>query len=241
MIHFAHIAIGTDPGVRCARCVPAAHESAFRSAAEVSRDIDRVCAAWERKPGPNILFIGAEPFRHPQLPALVVAARSAGVQRVGLRTDGVALAHGENAHGSVSAGVRLYEFMVVGGEAVSHDRITERPGSFASALSGLGRVRKAARDSGVEVALRGRIPVCPHNLLEVPAACGALAREGCATVRLECSAGLDARKALPWLIAGAETGMINNAWVVIAGVEPELLGGHALHATDPIQVEGVML
>lgn len=238
MIHFAHIAIGTDHGVCCARCAPAAHEPTFRSAKEITHDIDRACAVWEQPPGPNILLAGAEPFRHPQLPALVVAARSAGAQRVGLRTDGVALAHGDNAHGSVSAGVRLYEFMVVGGEASSHDRITERPGSFVSALSGLSRVREAAQSSGVEVALRGRIPVCAHNLLEVPAACGALARGGCATVRLECSAVLDARKALPWLIAGAETGMVNGTWVVIAGVESGLLGSHALHATDPIQVEG---
>ncbi len=238
MIRFAQVDIGSNTAVPCALCATQAETPVFRPSEEISADVDSACRGWRSPPGPNVLFAGAEPFLHPHLPVLISGARSAGAQRIGVRTDGRALAQGDNARGSISAGVRLYEFVFLGGDAVAHDRLTAAPGSFQLALSGLGALRVAAERLGSEIALRGRVPVCVHNVRELPEVCAVLAREQCATIQLDLAPGLDVHSALPWLIAGAETGMVNGSWVAISGIEPSLLGSHALHATDPISLDG---
>lgn len=231
MISFAEIPIARGVCVTCRSCGSAPSSATFVPAEQLLSRVREACAAWGADPGPNVAFVGGEPFAHPELPALVAGAVAAAAQRIRLRTDGGALAVDGNAPGAIAAGVRHIEVVLLGGDAVTHDRLSGRPGLFADAMEGLRAFSRAAADKGVTVAVGGLVPVCRHNLEHVPGAVSALAHAGATTVTLDVSEGAAASfGARAWVAAAIESGQVNGAWVTVRGMEAPV---SALHAIDP--------
>lgn len=237
MILFAEVPLGTGGEVRCSRCHGAAQPAAYRSTAAIVADIERsAAAALATAPSPGVALTGPEPFGHPELPALVSAAVRAGVRRLRLDTDGVALRSPSNARGALSAGVRHLTFTLLGGTPGIHDALRGGPGSFDDVLAGVGTYRRVADEEGVAVSVVAVVPACRHNLHDLPAAVGAAVDAGAGSVllRLE-DTGADLAPALPWFTAACDTGVVNGVWVEVEGVPFCLLPEYDLHVSDVVR------
>lgn len=217
MIEFVEVTLGSGGGVACARC-SRTEPARYREAFEIAAEVEAAVAAWGPVPGPNVALTGPDPFAHPGLPRVLEAAVAAGVRRLRLDTDGVALADGTNAAGILAAGVR-------------HVRVTLLAGAEIRApLAGVLAFAEAARAADVRVALSARIPVCRHDSHELPAAVAAAAEAGVRHVLLDVAdPGLDVAGAMPWIAAACDTGTVACVWVEAAGVPYCLAGDHALH------------
>jgi hypothetical protein len=229
VITFAEVSLGAGGDVRCSRCQGAAQPTAYRGAAAVVADIEATAAR-------DLALTGPEPFGHPELHALVSAAVRAGVRRLRLDTDAVALQSPSNAGGVLSAGVRHITFTLLGGTPGVHDALRGGPGSFDAALAGVRTYRRVADEEGVAVSIVAVVPACRHNLHDLPAAVGAAVDAGADSVlvRFE-DAGADLAPALPWFTAACDTGVVNGVWVEVEGVPFCLLPGYDLHVSDVVR------
>jgi hypothetical protein len=190
MIGFAQVILGSGEAVTCTSCYPH-REPTMRPAKEVLDDIAGLVASWPCGPGPNLAFVGAEPFAHPQLPQLVQAAAESGCERIRLRTDGGALAVSGNAVGAFQAGVRHVEVVLLGGESATHDKLSGRPGLFDAAVAGIGGFTAAARAAGEAVAVTGYLPVCRHSAPHLSAMLLTLASVGAVSALVEPVSGFE--------------------------------------------------
>ncbi len=182
MLEFAEVTIGQGSPSPCIRCHPRdANAPAFLPAATVLEAVAAVANEWRSPPGPNVAFIGPEPFAHPELPLIVSGAAAAGFERIRLRTDAGALASGGNATGVLAAGVLHIEVILLGGDAATHDRVTGRPGLFDAAHAGVAAYRAAAAEP---VAITGFVPVCRHTAPHLSETVRALAEWGAGSVEL---------------------------------------------------------
>jgi len=234
VISFAHIALGDGGSVACVRCSEVAPAD-YTPAQEVLARITEVAEGWGESPGPNVVLCGPEPFGDPDLPQIVTGAAAVGVQRIGLRTDGGALASVDNARGVVHAGVRHIEVLLLGDEEL-HDSLAETPGLFALANQGIAEFLGATRAAGVTGVVTGRIVVCRHNLESLPNAIAALSKAGVVSVVLELTES--AQKAVglrSWVAAALETGMVNGVWVSVDTSDEEHLRAVGLHALAPAE------
>lgn len=236
MIRFAEVAVGRGGGVRCSRCYPASEGVSYRDAAEVLAEVSAVCALWDEPPGPNIAFTGAEPFGHPELPALVASAVEAHCRRVCLETDAVACGSPQNAGGSLMAGVRHLRWTILGGTPGVHDALVSDPGAIDASVEGVRTFRAVAADRGLDVSVTAVVPVCRHNVHDLPAAVLVAVRAGADAVRLRVEdGGLDLGTAVPWLVAACDTGVVNGVWVEVEGVPFCLMPGYDLHIADAVR------
>ena len=241
VIEFAKVDIGTGPTAACVRCGEVAERSLLASEL-IRAALAANAASWSGGTGPNVMFVGMEPFAHPELPGLVSAAVGAGYQRIGLRTDAGALSLPDNAEGVLSAGVRHIEMVLAGGDAASHDAFAGRPGLFDSAHRGVTEFRLVAREAHVPVAVTGHVPVCVHTMTSLPAVVAALADVGAVAVELAVSPRAAAESALPaWLGAAIDTGMVNGVWVSVSGLAPASVPRSPLHALAPSRAVGATL
>jgi MoaA/NifB/PqqE/SkfB family radical SAM enzyme len=236
VIAFAEVVLGSGGVVRCTRCTPAEPPREFLPAERILAQVREAARGWESGPGPNVAFVGVEPFAHPELPAIVAGARSSGVQRIRLRTDGGALSVAENASGALHAGVRHIEVVLLGA-GPEHDALAGRAGLFADARDGMFRLREAAVALNARVAVTGVVPVCRHNLEHAAAAVAALAEAGAVAVELDVSpSAATAVGARDWLSAAIDTGTTAGVWVSVTGLaEPP---GSKLHLIAPAVVVG---
>ncbi len=201
----------------------------LRPGPDIVAELARAVEAWDADrdgPGPNVALVGAEPFSHPELPAIVFAATEAGTARIRLRTGGEALQVRENAGGVIHAGVRQVEIVALA--AGAHDALCGRPDAFAAVAAGVDAYLAAAKMQHATVALTARIPVCRHNLEHLPDAVAALSQLGASEVVLDLSPAAAASVgAAGWVASACDTGVVNGTWVSvlapsrIAGV-PEL-------------------
>lgn len=217
LLRFVEVTIGAGGLPSCVRCGPVGR-FAPRPDAEVIADALGVIEVWDRAlcgPGPNLAFVGGEPFLHPGLPGVVFASAEAGASRLRLRTSGEALSTPENATGVVHAGVRNVEIVLLG-DAAAHDELSARPEGFAASSAGTDALADSARAQGVVVALTGLVPVCRHNLAFAPAAVSALSRMGASEVVLDVSSdALAAVGAGAWIASACDTGIVNGTWVSV--------------------------
>ncbi|HSK47666.1 MAG TPA: hypothetical protein VLA05_06660 [Coriobacteriia bacterium] len=207
MITFVEVAIGSDGELGCRRCGASSTQPHVRRASDVGAELASIATGWRYGPGPNVSFIGIEPFVHPELPQLIAAATSAGFSRVRLRTDGGALAKADNAAGAFSAGVRHLEIVLLG-SAKTHDERSGRSGLFDDAAAGATAFSRAAESSAVSIT--ARIPVCRHSVFDVAGAVVAAAALGASAATIDAS-GLKwstDREAL--LDAALETATVNR-------------------------------
>ncbi|MDZ4170399.1 MAG: hypothetical protein U1E26_12220 [Coriobacteriia bacterium] len=216
MITFAQIAIGEGGLVACTRCTDSSTglTASPRDASEVAREITAAAGSWSRGPGPNVTFVGFEPFAHPALPQLIAEAVAAGVVRLRLRTDGGALATGANAVGILAAGVRHLEVVVLAaGE--EHDRLSGRSGLAAACDGGVRAFVAAAARDGLRVAVTGRVPVCRHNARGAAGAVAWLASLGAVAVHLDATACREADG--PLVLAALDTAAVHGLAASVSG------------------------
>jgi len=228
MIRFEQIAIGTGGGPRCRRCIAPNVEQSLRDAGSIVSEIAALAGTWDDSPGPNVLLMGAEPFAHDALPRVIAQARAAGVERIGLVTDGGALSFGDNAVGTVHAGVRHVVVRSVGlGEAA--DERAGRPGLSAAVLAGIRDFVKAAKRAEVTAAVSAEVAVCRHNADELPGVVAAFGEAGIGSVTLFQDAGATPPPAsvAVTLAAACDTGVVNGVWVEVQDLP--LPTTHALH------------
>lgn len=228
MIRFDQIAIGTGVGPRCRRCSAATAERSFREVDAIAAEMAAVVDAWDASPGPNVLLTGAEPFAHDALPRLIAQARAAGVQRIGLVTDGGALGFGDNAVGTVHTGVRRVVVRSIGlGEAA--DERAGRPELSAATIAGIRAFVEAAKHAEATVAVSAEVAVCRHNADELPSIVAALgeAGVGCVTFFEDDGATTAPASVAATLAAACDTGVVNGVWVEVRGLP--LPATHALH------------
>jgi len=236
VIRFTEVSMGSGAESRCARCHGPRQEDDYRPAAEISDDIAAVCAAWSGLPGPNVRLTGAEPFGHPELPGIVSAAISAGCSRLGVDTDAVGLRSASNAGGALMAGVRHVRFTILGGTPGLHDSLTGVPGLLDATLEGVRAYNGIAESEGVPVHVVALLPVCRHNVHDLPAAVGLALECGVDEIQLRLEdGGMELAKAAPWVVAACDTGVVNGVWVDVEGLPFCLLPRYDLHLADAVR------
>jgi hypothetical protein len=233
---FEKVAIGSGHGIRCTRCHPEGEVPVYRPAADVLDDVRVVVAGWPGGPGPNVSLTGPEPFAHPDLPAIVTGAIEAGVSRLRLEVDGGAFARPGNAEGALGAGVRHVQVTLLGGTEGVHDALAGGPGAFDAAISGMMAFGEAVRTVGVDAVATVFVPVCRHNVADLPAAVGAAVGAGASSVLLRVEdGGIDLTAATPWIVAACDTGVVNRVWVEVEGVPFCTLAGYDLHLASTVR------
>jgi MoaA/NifB/PqqE/SkfB family radical SAM enzyme len=236
VIEYSEIPIGQGAGEQCVMCTRDRTPEVFRPASDVLVEVEQIVSAWGDAPGPNVSFFGAEPFRHPELPFLIAGSVAAGVERLGLTTDGVALCSGDNASGCIRAGVRHADITLLAGSAETHDRLAGRTGSFDAACEGTRCLIAAARESGAHCVVCGRTRVCRHNADEMPGIVLAFAEAGVSTVALDIAPTVSVSSRWGLIEAAIETGIVYGVWVSVEGATEKELGEYALHAWAPVRI-----
>lgn len=225
MLRFVEVSMGDGGSVACTRCVPPS-DPAYRPAADIIAEAASAVAAGAE----NISLTGAEPFGHPDLPAVVSGIAHAGVSRLRVVTVGAALAAGENAAGAQAAGLRHARVVLLGPEGV-HDALADAPGLFDAAAQGMHAWTEAADAAGHRAFLSVLLPVCEHNIAMAPAAVAEAARHGAREVVMRVSPSIDTDRARDVVAAACETGTINRVWVRVEGPAEVLPPALALHLT----------
>lgn len=218
MIEYVDVPIGTGFPAGCALCggTPAFEPTPL---AAVSERLDAVASA--SPGGLDVSLSGLEAFSHPELPALIDAARRRGARRIRIVTDGRFLDQGGNAPGAYAAGVTHLTLVLRGGDAATHDRLTGHPGSFAAADRGA----RGFLAAGPAAVLSGLLPLCRHTVEHAPSAIAAFAAMGAIAVDIDAT-GIRAKpQSDAFIRAALETAAVNRvaAWVTgWAGERPAL-------------------
>lgn len=239
MLVFERVAIGSGHGIRCTRCHPDNESPVYHPAAQVLAAVQAVVDTWHGGPGPNVTLTGPEPFAHPELPGMVAGAIDAGVHRLRLEVDGGAFARPGNAEGALGAGVRHVQVTLLGGTEGVHDALAGGPGAFDAATTGMAAFDDAIRTAGVVAIVTVLVPVCRHNVADLPAAVGAAVQAGAASVLLRVEdGGIDLEAAAPWITAACDTGVVNGVWVEVEGVPFCVLPAYDLHLASTVRETG---
>lgn len=215
MIRFAEVKIGDGPSTTCARCAARLPAVVMRDRDTIAAGLREIAAKWCDGVGPNVAFTGAEPFAHPDLPALIGTAVQSGFSRVRLDTDAGALSVAGNAPGVIAAGVRhINVMMLASGEA--HDTLSARPGLYTAVVAGVAAFLDAAASAGVAACVTGRVPVCVHNVERVCDAVSALASMGAVSIELD---GLGSELSAEVVGSARETAVVQQAWLDVPGTD----------------------
>ncbi len=225
MLEFAGISTGTGERIACSAC-GRTRAVEFRPSSSIIAEVGAAAGSG----CVNVSLGGAEPLAHPEIPRIVAECVGLGVRRLRLITDGIALGMGDNAVGSLDAGVRHVRVIALGDEA-THDRLADAPGALAAARAGVTAFCDAAEQRSATICVSGLVPVCAHNLHACSGAIVELARMGAGEVVLKLDGSLPGEEAIPYVLAACQTGTVNGVWVAVEGLAPEELGEAGLYAT----------
>ncbi|MFA5844458.1 MAG: hypothetical protein WC971_06480 [Coriobacteriia bacterium] len=229
MLHFAEVPIGRAGALHCRRCTTGGGET-LRDVSDVAADIAAAVRDWDDGAGPNVSLTGIEPFRHPALADLIAEAVRVGAVRLRLDTDCAALGAPETARATIDAGVRHVRFTLLGSTPELHDALAGVPGGFAATMHGVRTFVETAAETETPVHVAARVPVCRHDLHDLPGTVTAAARAGATSVLLVVEdTDLELRSAAPWLGAACDSGIVNGTWVEVEGVPYGLAPGWELH------------
>lgn len=121
------IVTGLKCNIQCVFCYYRDNLNApNREVGAICKDIDYAFRHGVRQ----VDFSGGEPTVHNQLPALISYAKSIGMERCCIITNGLRLAEESYLGALKAAGLDEILFSVHGPDAETHDEITQRPGSF---------------------------------------------------------------------------------------------------------------
>ncbi len=228
MLPFVEVKTGTGDAAGCVRCgvisdaAPVPYEEALRA-------LDAAVAAWTGGVNANVSFSGGEPFDLPSLPDLVARAVAAGAARVRIVTSGAALGVAGNAGGCQSAGVRHMRVVLLGSAGL-HDALAGSPGLYAAAMEGVAAWRDAATLGRDRTFLSALVPVCEHNVGDLPSAVADAIAAGAREVVLRVPSSMDDPWSMRWIGSACDTGTVNRARVTIEGLPATALDGYAEHA-----------
>jgi len=150
------------------------------------------------------------------------------MRRIGIETAGDPLAVHGNAQGILHAGITHVDVRLPALGPLG-DALTGRPGAVTRAEAGVRLYVAAARERSQSVAVTVVVPVCSHNVRELPATVAGLALWGVDAVRLVRGDGPRLPESAEALIAAAcDTGMVNCLWVETDG-SLSLPATHFLH------------
>ena len=108
--------------------------------------------------GASVMLRGFEPFRHPDLVGIIQTLAEAKPRRIGMRTDGAALANLRDAQGCIDNGVRVFEIPFLPREMDALSQAAPMEASFA----GIRGIRNASAALGVAVFVCADITTCTH-------------------------------------------------------------------------------
>jgi hypothetical protein len=235
VLHFQEVSLGSGEGTRCELCHGPAETGAYTSASILASFVAQAILD-AQKTGRNVAFTGPEPFDHPDLPSLVGMAASAGVARLRIDTDATALSNAANAAGSVAAGVRHLRVTLLGGSSATHDALFGKPCAFEAALMGMRAFVRAGQEAEVAISLTALVPVCRHNVRDLPAIVAVAGEVGAHSVLLRIDdGGVDLGAALPWITAACDTGVVNGVWVEVEGLPHCMAPDATLHLADTVR------
>ena len=234
VLAFAGVRLGAGKAVSCNRCAPK-EPIVYLDPSEVTAEARRIMGRWDHGPGPNVGLWGPEPFSHSQLADIVREIVTAGVERLCIATDGAALGSDQNAERIMAAGIRHVRVSVLG-SSMLHDELQGVPGSYQGALEGMKVTRDASRRSGIPVLVCAHIPVCEHNIRDLPLAVVELAGAGATSVKLETEGRPLPRDAGAWMDGAVETGIVNNVWVSVHDTEFPELSDRSIHYRAPVDL-----
>ena len=110
---------------------------------------------------PAVMLHGpGEPTLHPDLAGLVHAVRRAGVARIGVVTNGRALAYPDRAASLAALRLRVIAVTLRDPDAAEHDRLVRAEGAASQSLTGLTRLARVLE--GSETVLAARIMIRPQ-------------------------------------------------------------------------------
>ena len=234
MILFREIPLGAGEETSCRRCAGAGDQASVETV-----QVGEALAAALESGSENLFFTGLGAMDHESLLQLVSRAADAGVSRIGVRLSASQVVQSREASALLSAGMRVAEVTFLSAEAGRHDSFTGTPGSFEASAGAVARLREAAGVLGVRLAVRGRVPICSHNLHDAPATVMRLAEMGVSSMVLACDPSLDVRRSAEWVAAACDTGTVNRVWVAVTGMPEGALGDKALHAVDVVRLREV--
>lgn len=141
LVQRATLSLLTDCDNRCTFCAPDGLPTvAPRALDDLARALDDLAPRYDA-----VTFTGGEPALHPDLPAIIAAARARGFARVGLQTNGRRLSESGYAAALRDAGLTDVHLSLHGLGSAVHDHHTGVEGSFLAATAGL----HAARHAGI--------------------------------------------------------------------------------------------
>ncbi len=234
MIEFVRIPVGEGGAVAC-RCCAAPVPETYATLDALADSIASAGDARSADTDLNVILDGAEPFKHPALPAVIGLCVAAGARRLAARTDAGALAISENAQGSLAAGLRQIHVPLFGPDAATHDALCSSAG-FEKSCAGMEHFMRCAKQAGIDALIIGILPLCEHNISQAAGTIATFARLGATAVRIGASTSLADS---PQVKAACETGMANGLWVWHE--QPGTPGGRSLaaHTRAPFTIVAV--
>jgi hypothetical protein len=134
------------------------------------------------------------------------------------------------------AGVRQLRWTLLAGTPGIHDALVSRLGALDASVAGVRSFLSIAADQGFDVSVTAVVPVCRHNVHDLPAAVSIAVQAGVNAVRLEFDdGGMDLGSALPWVVAACDTGVVNGVWVEVEGIPFCLIPDYDLHVADAVR------
>jgi len=126
---------------------PCEHDCLFCMAKPLSPtplDTIRRWLADNRSPSLNLTRLGIagnEPLAHPDIDAILAAARDAGFERFEVLTSGAPLADADRARALFAAGAQAFAIPLHAADPAIHDAITQAPGSHAASVRAIQNLR----------------------------------------------------------------------------------------------------
>lgn len=135
------IVTGLKCNIKCVFCYYRDNlQAPNRSFVEIEKDLRYAYRHGIRE----VDFSGGEPTVHPELPALIAQAKSLGMERVCIISNGLRLAKPEYVRCLKTAGLDEVLFSVHGSHAGIHDEITQVAGSFEKLSRGMANAAEAS-------------------------------------------------------------------------------------------------
>ena len=216
MIKFSVLKLGEGAISQCTRCGPTAPR-VYRPTTDVLADMSRIVDTWPTGPGPNVTLCGPEPLEHPEIETLLRALHDSDIQRACVHTGGGPLVSPSACEHILASGVNHIRTVLLAGDAATHDALNDTPGSWDTAMHGIALMSQTASQSAAPLMLCGLIPVCSHNLDQLPQTIIALAGAGVRSIALDVTTLASDPRSASWITAAVDTGMVSGVWVSPVG------------------------
>jgi sulfatase maturation enzyme AslB (radical SAM superfamily) len=231
MVTYDKLFLGSECNNNCIVC-PARGEEKVHGLNELISQVDALS-------GPeNVELWGGEPTLHKGVLSLISHARSRGVRRIKLVTNGRRMAEWDFLKTLVEDGCRLFEIKIQGSRPEIHQAVTRVRGSFDQTVQGLQNLNalSSSEEYGHTIYIAARMAVTRANLEDlIP------------TVALVVSLGVDrivfSRSGSDFpisdgalMVANAvKVAALNRVWSVCEGFPPCLMTGCETHVANLLQ------